>query len=61
MIDSLPERSVIFLVTNILKCRYIIGLVKKFKFPFTKAKSIESSFRFSSVQSLSRIRLFATP
>lgn len=41
MIDSLPERSVIFLVTNILKCRYIIGLVKKFRFPFTKAKSIE--------------------
>ena len=46
MVGSLPERNVIFLVTNILKCRYIIGLVKKFRFPFTKAKSIESNSSF---------------
>ena len=47
MIGSLPVKSVIFLITNILKCRCIIVLVKKFRFPFTKAKSTESnSFRF---------------
>lgn len=43
IIDSLPIKSSIFLIMSMLKCRYIIDLVRKFRFPFTKANSTESN------------------